>query len=149
MALQRRSWARGENVPYTGHVAVAGPDGRTVGLSVVRLDVPGAVPKPKRRRSGPGIEASGLASDASGIGAVLAMVAVLGFLLFVVGRWLFNELTGRPHFAVLATAEGTAVAVHRTRRRRPALIAAAALADRIEREGATDLADLTAPGSDR
>uniref|UniRef100_UPI0036D3B2E3 hypothetical protein n=1 Tax=Kitasatospora purpeofusca TaxID=67352 RepID=UPI0036D3B2E3 len=153
MTLQRRSWARGENVPYTGYVEVAGPDRTAVHLSVVRLDVPGAVPKPKparptaepKRRRRPGPDASALASDASGLGAVLAMAVGLGFLLLVTGRWLFIELTGRPHYAVLATADGVP-AVQRTRRRKQALIAAATLADRIERDGT---AALTTPGSSR
>ncbi|MEV6972382.1 hypothetical protein [Kitasatospora sp. NPDC093806] len=149
--MQRRSWARGESINFTGYVEVAGPDRQRICLYVVWLGSPGAVPKPKskpkrfRRLRRFNLDSSGLASDASGLGALLAVIVGLGFLLFLATRWLFIELTGRPHYAVLAitAAAGAHVITHRTRRRKPSLLAAADLADRVERDGA---AAVSCPG---
>ncbi|MFE6865457.1 hypothetical protein ACFVFS_02755 [Kitasatospora sp. NPDC057692] len=141
VALQRRSWARGENVHWTP-VTVTTPDGRPVGLRVVWVGagLPGDG-KPDKRGARNRLVV--------GILGLLTLLSELGGALVFLGlalRWLHIELTGRPHYAVLATADGVPVAVHRTRRRKQALTAAAALADRVEREGTTAL-HLPAPAT--
>ncbi|MER6365027.1 hypothetical protein [Kitasatospora sp. NPDC001527] len=122
---QRRSWARGETINWAP-VTVTTPDGRPVGL-------------PSGKHSD---KHSGRHELIAFLLGLLVLLSELSGVLLVLGlalRWLFIELTGRPHYAVLATADNTPVAVHRTRRRRQALLAAAALADRVEREGTTAL----------
>lgn len=70
----------------------------------------------------------------------MEIVAAAVVVLFLTFRWLFIELTGRPHFVVTAYPDGDGEHVAaRTRRRAAALKAAATLADRIERDGATAL----------
>ncbi|MFE7192112.1 hypothetical protein [Kitasatospora sp. NPDC057541] len=135
VALRRRSWARGENVHGTP-VTVTTPDGRPVGLRVVwaGAGLP-ADGEPDRRRTGDRFLA-GLLGVLAALWELVGALALLALAL----RWLFIELTGRPHYAVIATADGTPVAVHRTRRRGQALIAASALADRIEHDGTAALA---------
>ncbi|MET8702514.1 hypothetical protein ABZW10_27160 [Kitasatospora sp. NPDC004723] len=134
VALQRRSWARGENVHGTP-VTVTAPDGRPVGLRVVwaGAGLP-AGREPDRRRTRSRFLA-GLLGGLAALSELVGALALLGLAL----RWLFIELTGRPHYAVLATTDGSPLAVHRTRRRRQALIAASALADRIEHDGTAAL----------
>ncbi|WP_380279398.1 hypothetical protein [Kitasatospora purpeofusca] len=134
VARQRRSWARGENIHWTP-VTVTTPDGRPVGLRVVwvgaGLPADGELDK-RESRNRFVVGLLGLLTVLSEIGGALLLLALAL-------RWLFIELTGRPHYAVLATADGVPVAVQRTRRRKQALIAAAALADRIERDGTAAL----------
>ncbi|MFB7474031.1 hypothetical protein [Kitasatospora sp. NPDC056184] len=141
VALQRRSWARGENVHWTP-VTVTTPDGRPVGLRVVWIGAGLPGDGNLDRRASRNLVAVHLMGLLVLLSELVGALMLLGLAL----RWLHIELTGRPHYAVLATADGAPVAVHRTRRRKQALIAAAALADRIEREGTTALA---APGGDR
>ncbi|MEV6972381.1 hypothetical protein [Kitasatospora sp. NPDC093806] len=135
LALQRRLWARGEQA-HLAPVTVTGPDDVTVNIRVVWA---GAIPAP------PAVDRAGrrrlwLMEALGAVATVLYPLAAL-FLLGLAARWLFIELTGRPHYAVLATAPATGahVITHRTRRRKHAFIAAATLADRVERDGATAL----------
>ncbi|MER5355902.1 hypothetical protein ABT093_36980 [Kitasatospora sp. NPDC002551] len=134
IARQRRSWARGETINWAP-VTVTTPDGRPVGLRVAWADA--GLPSGKHSD-----KHSGRHELIAFLLGLLVLLSELSGVLLVLGlalRWLFIELTGRPHYAVLATADNTPVAVHRTRRRRQALLAAAALADRVEREGTTAL----------
>ncbi|MFF7455091.1 hypothetical protein [Kitasatospora sp. NPDC008115] len=131
IALQRRSWARGEQVLWSP-VTVTTPDGRPVDLKVVRTDVGlPATGATKKRGSRDGL----LPGLLGLLGALSDLFGVLAFLGFVIGHRLFIELTGRPRWAVVATTGGTPVTVHRTRHRTQALTAAATLADHIERDG--------------
>ncbi|MFE7563230.1 hypothetical protein [Kitasatospora sp. NPDC057500] len=131
IALQRRSWARGEQIHWSP-VTVATPDGRPVDLKVVRAGTgpPAADVADKRGpRSDFVVGLLGL------LGLLSEFIAVL-MIPGLAAHWLFIEVTGRPRWAVVATADGAPVTVQRTRHRKQALTAAATLADRIEREGA-------------
>ncbi|GAA1404421.1 hypothetical protein GCM10009639_50320 [Kitasatospora putterlickiae] len=133
-ALRRRGWARGENVQWTP-LTVTTPDGRLVGLRVVRV---GSGPPAADVAGKPGAR-SDLLVGVLGLLALLAEFVAVLMLLGLAVQWLFVELTGRPRWAVVATADGVPLTVQRTRRREQALIAAAALADRLEREGTAAL----------
>ncbi|WP_416874854.1 hypothetical protein [Kitasatospora sp. SC0581] len=134
MALQRKAWARGDRTVFTHVVDVTGPDGRPVTVSLSWLG----------EYQGP--------EEGSRSEKLLNLLALVPFMevvaaavigLTLLSRWLFIELTGRPHFAVTARIDGADGAdwqvVARTRRRPAAMKAAAALADRVERDGAAAL----------
>ncbi|MFG2909357.1 hypothetical protein ACGF13_30355 [Kitasatospora sp. NPDC048286] len=131
MALQRKAWARGDKTGFAGCVKVAGPDGLPVLIAIER---PFRYREPAKGSSGE---------------KLLYVLAVIPFMeiavtavvvLFLAFRWLFIELTGRPHFEVTALPEGGREQVlARTRRRPAAMKAATALADEVERSGTAAL----------
>ncbi|MFJ9443955.1 hypothetical protein ACIRRH_19070 [Kitasatospora sp. NPDC101235] len=131
MAIQRRAWARGDRTYFTGCVQVAGPDGRPV---MVAIDRPGQYREPAQ---------GGFVEKLLNVLAVIPfheIVAAAVVVLFLTSRWLFIELTGRPHFVVTAHPEGDGRQVVARARRRPAAMrAATAVVDEVERAGTAAL----------
>ncbi|WP_380279394.1 hypothetical protein [Kitasatospora purpeofusca] len=134
-AALRACWARGERGERHTFVEVVGPDGgEPVRIAVVWLGRYRAV-----RRAFRGSITHGSVSDGLGFVIVAAVALVLG--LHHVVRRLLLRLSDGPRWAVVAAVGpgGKHVVVLRERDEPPAAFAAAALADRIERDGAAGL----------
>ncbi|MEU6232074.1 hypothetical protein [Kitasatospora sp. NPDC047058] len=140
MALQRKAWARGDGIKHADSVEVTGPDGEPVRIRV-QWGLGTGEPEPGTGKGGGkrGGRGTGAIGDPVGVIAavVVAVLALLGLGLAVkyATRWLYLELTGRPHYAVVAEDGARRTVTTRSRRRRESLLAAAALADEIERTG--------------
>ncbi|MFJ8625751.1 hypothetical protein ACIRD3_23270 [Kitasatospora sp. NPDC093550] len=143
IAGERQAWAEGRRTGSIGYLDVTGPDGVPVRIAVVwlgrfratRKPLNGYDPLPAPELNGSGVE---------GI-LLFALYAVLVGLNSGL-RWLVLRLADRPRWAVGAAAgpdrgkggEHNTVLL-RGRSRRQALRYAAALADRVEREGTAAL----------
>ncbi|MGA5820700.1 hypothetical protein ACPC54_22880 [Kitasatospora sp. NPDC094028] len=140
-ARERESWSGGRRTGSIGHVDTTGPDGEPVRIAVVWLGRLRATARPLHAYD----PMRHLSGNAGGEGVLLLIpIALLVGLNFGV-RWLLLALLGRPRWAVAAKAGserakgGGNTVLLRTRRRSDALRYAAALADRIERDGAVAL----------
>ncbi|MET8702515.1 hypothetical protein ABZW10_27165 [Kitasatospora sp. NPDC004723] len=135
-AALRAAWARGERGERHAFTEVGGPDGgEPVRIAVVWLGRFRAVARACR----PSASGGGQITDGLGVVLLLPVLLLLGLDHGL--RLLFLRLSGRPRWAVVAAvgAGGKPVVVHRGRDQRPAALAAAALAERVEREGAAAL----------
>ncbi|MGW3075443.1 hypothetical protein [Kitasatospora sp. NPDC001132] len=132
LALQRKAWARGDRTDFGGCVKATGPDGRPVLIAIER---PYGYREPAK---GSFVEKL---LNVLAVIPFMEIVAVAVVVLFLTFRWLFIELTGRPHFVVTARPEGGGdeQVVTRTRRRPAAIKAATALADEVDRSGTAAL----------
>ncbi|WP_316529049.1 hypothetical protein [Kitasatospora brasiliensis] len=131
MAIQRRAWARGDRTFFTGCVRVTGPDDRPV---LIAIDRPGRYQEPAK-----GSFTEKLLNVLAVI-PFMELVATAVVLLFLTSRWLFIELTGRPHFVITAHPDGGSEQVVARARRRPAAMrAATAAVDEVERAGTAAL----------
>ncbi|MFB7474033.1 hypothetical protein [Kitasatospora sp. NPDC056184] len=138
-AALRAAWARGGRGERHTFAEVAAPDGgEPVRIAVVWLGRYRPV-----RRAFRGSVTHGQVGDGLGIVIVAAAGLVLG--LHHIVRRLLLRLSDGPRWAVVAAVrpDGKHVVVRRERDERPAALAAAALADRVERDGA---AAVTAAG---
>ncbi|MER5355901.1 hypothetical protein ABT093_36975 [Kitasatospora sp. NPDC002551] len=134
-AALRACWARGERGESHAFAEIAGPDGgEPVRIAVVWLGRFRAVPRAFR-----GSLTHGAIGDGLGFLILLAVALLVG--LHHVVRRLFLRWSGGPRWAVVGTAGpgGKHVVVRRERDVGPAALAAAELADRVEREGAAAL----------
>ncbi|GAA1404417.1 hypothetical protein GCM10009639_50310 [Kitasatospora putterlickiae] len=134
-AALRAAWAGGERGGSHSFAEVTGPDGgEPVRIAVAWLGRHRAVAR--AFRDGP---THGQISDPLGIAIVAVAALVLGLDHGI--RRLILRLSDRPRWAVVAAVgpDGKPVLVHHDRDERPVALAAAALADRVEREGPTAL----------
>lgn len=138
---ERTAWARGERDGSIGYVDVTGPDRRPVRIAVVWLGRLGATHRPLHAYD----PMRHVGGEAGGEGVLLLVpiAAVLGLNFGL--RWLVLALLRQPRWAVAAKTGGDRgkrggnTVLLRTRNRAEALKAAAALADRVERDGAAAL----------
>ncbi|MFE7636256.1 hypothetical protein ACFU7Z_19700 [Kitasatospora sp. NPDC057518] len=138
---ERTAWARGERDGSIGYVDVTGPDRRPVRIAVVWLGRLWATHRPLHTYD----PMRHVGGEAGGEGVLLLVpiAAVLGLNFGL--RWLVLALLRRPRWAVAAKAGGDRgkrggnTVLLRTRNRAEALKAAAAMADRVERDGAAAL----------
>ncbi|MEU3567460.1 hypothetical protein AB0E96_03375 [Kitasatospora sp. NPDC036755] len=141
-AREREAWARGERDGSIGYVDVTGPDRRPVRIAVVWLGRLGATARPLHAYD-PMRHVDGSGSGGEGVLLLIPIAALLGLNFGL--RWLLLALLGRPRWAVAAKAgrdrgkRGGNTVLLRTRDRRQALRYAAALADRVERDGTAAL----------
>jgi hypothetical protein len=135
MAAERARWAegkRGGQEDY-GYVEVTGPDAEPVRIGVVWLGRFRAVARAFRTTGGGPV----------GLVDPYAIVILVAFGLVLLAnfavRWALLRLTGRPRWAVVVAvgAGGEGTVVLRGRDRAQIARAAAALADRVEQEGAS------------
>ncbi|MFJ9608191.1 hypothetical protein ACIRS1_17825 [Kitasatospora sp. NPDC101176] len=137
---ERAAWTRGRRAGQVGHLDVTGPDGVPVRIAVVWLGRFRATTRPLNDYN----PLRHVQPD-GGDGLLLLVPFALLVLLDFAVRWSFLRLTGRPCWAVAAAAgpdigtRGRNLVLRRTPSRRPALLAAAALADRVERDGVAAL----------
>ncbi|KJS55246.1 hypothetical protein VM98_14345 [Streptomyces rubellomurinus subsp. indigoferus] len=141
-ARERESWGGGRRSGSIGFVDVTGPDGQPVRIAVVWLGRFRATAgrlhayEPMRNLDGGGGTGEGV--------LLLIPIALLVGLNFGL-RWLVLALLRRPRWAVAAKAgsergkAGGNTVLLRTRDRAEAYRYAAALADRVERDGSAAL----------
>ncbi|MFE7588279.1 hypothetical protein ACFU6K_02685 [Kitasatospora sp. NPDC057512] len=138
---ERTAWARGERDGSIGYVDVTGPDRRPVRIAVVWLGRLGATHRPLHAYD-PMRHVDG-GGGGEGVLLLVPIAALLGLNFGL--RWLVLALLRRPRWAVAAKAGGNRgrrggnTVLLRTRNRAEALKYAAALADRVERDGAAAL----------
>ncbi|MFI8459343.1 hypothetical protein [Kitasatospora sp. NPDC085464] len=143
IAAERKAWAEGKRAGSIGYLDVTGPDDEPVRIAVVwlgrfratRKPLDGYDPVPPTDLSSGGVE-----------GLVLFVLYVVLVGLNAGLRWLALRLADRPRWAVGAAAGpdrgrggDNNVILLRSRSRRAALRFAAALADRVERDGTAAL----------
>ncbi|MFE4976180.1 hypothetical protein ACFRAR_29275 [Kitasatospora sp. NPDC056651] len=139
---ERKAWARGERDGSIGHVEATGPDAVPVRIAVVWLGRFGATAK-RLDNHDPFRHVAGTPDSVEGILLLVPLAALIGLNVGI--RWLVLRLLGRPLWAVAAKAgsdrgeRGGNTVLLRTRHRAQALTYAAALADRIERDGTAAL----------